>query len=92
LENLIRRVAILSENGVISSGDLPQEVFGFQKTEPIDILSESYGTTEVFIPLKEYLKNVEIAYIRNVLKNCNDDKEQAAKILDISLATLYRKL
>jgi len=91
LENLIRRVAILSENGMISANDLPQEIFGFQKTEPIDALSES-DEPEVFIPLKEYLKNVEIAYIRNVLKSCNDDKEKAARILDVSLATLYRKL
>lgn len=92
LENLIRRVAILSENGTISSGDLPQEVLGFQKTEPIDILSDNSNDSDEFIPLKEYLKNVETAYIRNVLKNCNDDKEKAARILDVSLATLYRKL
>jgi len=92
LENLIRRVAILSENGVITAADLPQEVFGFQKTEPIDALSENTNETEVFIPLKEYLKNVETTYIRNVLKSCNDDKERAAEILEVSLATLYRKL
>ena len=92
LENLIRRVAILSENNQISSGDLPQEVVGFQKTERIDAMSEHTELADDFLPLKDYLKNVEIAYIRNVLKSCNGDKEKAAQVLGVSLATLYRKL
>jgi len=44
------------------------------------------------IPLKSYLKEQEHAYLNRVLQHCGGDKERAAHLLEISLATLYRKL
>ena|SRR5580704_7042524 len=44
------------------------------------------------IPLKDYLREQEIAYLNRVLSHVGGDKEQAALLLGISLATLYRKL
>ena len=93
LENLVKRTAILSDSGEIHAKDLPQEIIGFQKTEKIinfnDYVEQS---ADEFISLKEYLKNVETTYIRNVVKHFDGDKESAAKTLGISLATLYRKI
>jgi transcriptional regulator with PAS, ATPase and Fis domain len=43
-------------------------------------------------PLKEFIHAQEMAYIRRVLAQTGDDKDQAAKLLDVSKATLYRKL
>jgi DNA-binding NtrC family response regulator len=43
-------------------------------------------------PLKDFLREQEVAYLNRVLTHTNGDKEQAAELLGISLATLYRKL
>jgi two-component system, NtrC family, response regulator AtoC len=43
-------------------------------------------------PLKEILRQQERAYIQRVLAHCGNDKEKAAELLQVSLATLYRKL
>ena len=42
--------------------------------------------------LKAFLRTKEREYLEQVLSGVNGDKEQAAKALQISLATLYRKL
>jgi DNA-binding NtrC family response regulator len=47
---------------------------------------------ERIIPLKDYLREQEHAYLNRVMERCSGDKEQAAIVLGVSLATLYRKL
>ncbi|MDD2235664.1 MAG: helix-turn-helix domain-containing protein, partial [Kiritimatiellae bacterium] len=42
--------------------------------------------------LKAFLRSKEKEYLSNVMNNLNGDKEKAAQALDISVATLYRKL
>jgi transcriptional regulator with PAS, ATPase and Fis domain len=44
------------------------------------------------MPLKDFLREQEQAYLNRVLARFGGDKEQAANRLGISLATLYRKL
>ncbi|MFZ9856151.1 MAG: sigma-54 interaction domain-containing protein, partial [Limisphaerales bacterium] len=44
------------------------------------------------ISLKKFSRDQEVNYLRQVLHKTNDNKEEAARLLDISLATLYRKL
>jgi DNA-binding NtrC family response regulator len=44
------------------------------------------------LPLKDFLREQEIAYLNRVLAQTGGDKEKAALHLGISLATLYRKL
>jgi DNA-binding NtrC family response regulator len=43
-------------------------------------------------PLKIFLREQEVAHINRALEEAHGDKEQAAIILGVSLATLYRKL
>lgn len=43
-------------------------------------------------PLKDYLRDQELTYLNRILFHAGGDKEKAAEILGISLATLYRKL
>jgi DNA-binding NtrC family response regulator len=43
-------------------------------------------------PLKDFIRAQELAYIHRVLAQTGGDKEKAAQLLGISLATLYRKL
>ena len=42
--------------------------------------------------LKTFLRDQELAYLNRALSQTSGDKEKAAEILGISLATLYRKL
>ena len=42
--------------------------------------------------LKDFLRDQESAYITRAVAQAGGDKEQAAKALGVSLATLYRKL
>ncbi|HTS19411.1 MAG TPA: sigma-54 dependent transcriptional regulator [Verrucomicrobiae bacterium] len=44
------------------------------------------------IPLKEFLHRQEVDYIEQVIQAAGGDKEKAAEMLGISMATLYRKL
>lgn len=43
-------------------------------------------------PLKDFLRKQEVAYLNRALAHTSGDKEKAAQLLGISLATLYRKL
>jgi DNA-binding NtrC family response regulator len=45
-----------------------------------------------FQPLKTYLREQEQTYLNRALEQCGGDKEKAAIVLGVSLATLYRKL
>ena len=44
------------------------------------------------VSLRRFIRDQEQGYIQHVLKLANQNKEEAARLLDISLATLYRKL
>jgi DNA-binding NtrC family response regulator len=50
------------------------------------------GVSEVSDHLKNFVRDQEIAYIQLALKQTGGDKEKAADLLGISLATLYRKI
>jgi two-component system response regulator AtoC len=43
-------------------------------------------------PLKNFLRDQEVVYLNKALSMTSGDKEKAAELLGISLATLYRKL
>src|SRR6266571_2166872 len=43
-------------------------------------------------PLKLFLREQELSYLNRALAYTGGDKEKAAELLDVSLATLYRKL
>ncbi len=43
-------------------------------------------------PLKDYLREQELSYVNRALALAGGDKEKAAQLLNVSVATLYRKL
>jgi DNA-binding NtrC family response regulator len=49
-------------------------------------------TNEPFKPLKNHLRDQELMHLNRALQMCGGDKEKAALLLGVSLATLYRKL
>ncbi len=50
------------------------------------------GTPARIEPLKDFLREQEVSYLNRILSQTGGDKEKAANLLGISLATLYRKL
>lgn len=49
-------------------------------------------TASSLSPLKNYLREQELAYLNRALSHTGGDKEKAAELLGVSIATLYRKL
>ncbi|PYJ03570.1 MAG: DNA-binding response regulator [Verrucomicrobia bacterium] len=47
---------------------------------------------QTMLPLKSFLRDQEQAHLSRALQQCGGDKERAALMLGVSLATLYRKL
>jgi DNA-binding NtrC family response regulator len=50
------------------------------------------GMPSAIVSLRRFIRDQEQAYLQHVLNLANQNKEEAARLLDISLATLYRKL
>ncbi|HEY5912891.1 MAG TPA: sigma-54 dependent transcriptional regulator [Verrucomicrobiae bacterium] len=50
------------------------------------------ASLENFLPLKTYLREQEQVHLDRAMQLCGGDKEKAALLLGVSLATLYRKL
>jgi DNA-binding NtrC family response regulator len=50
------------------------------------------GSGEPLVPLKAFLRQQEQSHLNRAIRQCGGDKEQAALMLGISIATLYRRL
>ena len=86
LENVIRRSSTLCDNQIVNVQDLPPKI---RDASPDDL-----NTTSVDYrghSLKSYLREKEKDYINKVLEVAGGEKEKAADMLGISLATFYRK-
>ncbi|GAB4334289.1 MAG: sigma-54 dependent transcriptional regulator [Calditrichia bacterium] len=80
LENVIERALILCEGDVITKDDLPP------------MLMKMDTPSERPTRLKEAVAAFERHHISEILRATQGDKEQAAKVLGISLSSLYRKI
>ncbi|WP_411567684.1 MULTISPECIES: sigma-54-dependent transcriptional regulator [unclassified Sphingobacterium] len=78
LKNVIERSVILSEGGVLDVQSLP---FGERDVR------EGSGVLSNFS-----MANMERQHIQRVLKHTNGNKAEAARLLEIGVATLYRKI
>lgn len=77
LRNIIERAIILSEKDILDLSLLPPEL----KSERISLKPDNNS-----------LEFIESEHIRKVLKSTNGNKPEAARILNIGLTTLYRKI
>ena len=91
LENAVKHAVAFLENDEITADILPPRIVSqsvpTRQASPSDEF-EQYRNQS----LKAFLRTKEREYLEQVLAGVNGDKEQAAKALQISLATLYRKL
>ncbi len=88
LENAIERACALCEDGLIVVADLPPHVVR-QANEPGDGASRAFPVGKT---LDTFIGDQEERYIEETIKHCGGSREKAAKMLGISMATLYRKL
>jgi transcriptional regulator with PAS, ATPase and Fis domain len=93
LENAVKHAITFSLEGKISPDVLPPRILN-QIKPPIKAGGTGDATSDPYRnkSLKAFLREREREYLEQVLSLSKGDKEQAAKSLKISLATLYRKL
>jgi DNA-binding NtrC family response regulator len=83
LENVIERAVIFCDEDFIKLEHLPEYM---RPTEDVPAVSSGHGT------LKDAVRNFERQFIQQTLSACGQNKETAAKILGVSLSSLYRKI
>lgn len=85
LKNIIERLVVLSDNGILRKRDMPSIKVSAQEsaeTEDLNILK----------PLREIRQIYEMKYIKLVLSRCGNNVSEAARVLEISRRQLYNKL
>ncbi|MCG8085555.1 MAG: sigma-54 dependent transcriptional regulator [Candidatus Thiodiazotropha taylori] len=86
LQNVIARMLVLAEEYTINMGDLPSHVTRYEHNDGKYEISKTFGS------LREQVKQFEIGVIKKSIDAAENDRALAARALDISLSTLYRKL
>ena len=93
LENAMRHACTFADDGVVRTTDLPARIAqnpgGPRETEPgaLPSVSDHAGQS-----LKGFLREMEKTFILQTIAEHGGKKEEAAKALKVSLATLYRKM
>ena len=88
LENAIERACALCDDNLIRVPDLPPQVIRQASAPP----AEASGSLPVGQTLDEYIREQERRYIEETINLNAASREKAARMLGISMATLYRKL
>jgi DNA-binding NtrC family response regulator len=83
LENVVERAVIFCDEDFVRLEHLPEYM---RPAEDIPSVSSSYGT------LKDAVRSFERQFIQQTLSACGQNKETAAKVLGVSLSSLYRKI
>ena len=85
LKNIIERMVVLSEDGVIQRDSFPSPLLNRKKEKAIVPPSEEKG-------LREMRKEAETVYIESILKKYNYDMNKSAEVLDITRRQLLNKM
>jgi two-component system response regulator HydG len=81
LENVIEQMVVMARGSVLKKTTLPAKLLGRERKNNV-----------LMLPLGSSLESIEQAAIRQTLSITGGSKEEAAAILGIHIATLYRKL
>lgn len=82
LKNTVEHLIVFSKNGTVTLESIPENIL--ENTAP-DQTVTSYD-------LQQIIKRAEIETIQQVMKLVNNNKSQAAKLLNIPRSTLYYKI
>lgn len=89
LENAIERACALCEESTIRVSDLPLQVTRRVHQTPV---GETPAKLPIGQPLGSFTEEMERRFIEETIQFNDGSRERAAKMLGISMATLYRKL
>jgi two-component system response regulator HydG len=92
LENAIERAVVLSRGPELGVDDLPEAVRKAPGRVPGAVATPGLEGRTLTIPLGTPFEEIERRVILETLRLTGDDKNLAAKLLDISARTIYRKL
>lgn len=94
LENVVQHCLAFVRDGRIGRETLPPKIIEAARNASGGMMPRASSATEAYKgkSLKAFLRSKEKEYLLNVIKSMDGDKEKAAKALNISLATLYRKI
>ncbi len=81
LQNVVERAVALTTGNIVAFEDLPDEI---RRHSPED--------DKIVLPVGVTMEEIERLAILQTLKKTHGDKELAARLLGIGLATLYRRL
>ncbi|MFC1836929.1 helix-turn-helix domain-containing protein, partial [Thermodesulfobacteriota bacterium] len=81
LENIIERGIVLGSGGIIEPQHLPEDILNYKVT--------AFRNTEGQLPT---LQDLEIDYIKEVLKETGGNKTHASAIMGIARVSLLRKI
>jgi DNA-binding NtrC family response regulator len=84
LANVIERAVVLAQGPMIGVSELPPHL---QDTVPLPVTSDHF-----VLPAPATLAEIERAAIAQALQHSGGNRQAAARLLDIGVATLYRKL
>jgi transcriptional regulator with PAS, ATPase and Fis domain len=93
LQNVIQHCLTFLHDGKITKETLPSKlIVSYEENPQAQKTASLAGEFEKGKSLKAFLRAKEKEYLKTVIDTMGGDKVAAAKELDISLATLYRKL
>ncbi|MEM6910884.1 MAG: sigma-54 dependent transcriptional regulator [Verrucomicrobiota bacterium] len=91
LQNAIERASALSDGKRIRPADLPPKV-----TQKVEVSDDENAALKhqlpIGQPLSNFTKKMEKLFIQETLKYNEGSREKTASMLDVSIATLYRKM
>ena len=91
LENALQHAVTFRQEGEIGPDDLQEKIVA-RARESLASAPPAAAAAAAPQSLKSFLKNKEKEYLSRILADSDGDKEKAAKTLQVSLATLYRKI
>ncbi len=80
LDNALERAVLFSEGPILTPADFPPGLIA------------AGDTADSSDDLRSAVRNYERHHIERVLRECDNDKREAAKRLGMGLSSLYRKL
>ena len=91
LENAMKHAVTFATGNRISRDVLPPRILDMVASSPAPA-NTGFTEDSECRPLKAYLRDQEKEYVGRVMAHFGGDKMKTAEVLQVSLATLYRKL
>ena len=92
LENAIKHAVTFLQDDIITPDLLPPRIVSRAQENRSRQSAQTPSSSSANTSLKGFLKLKEKEYLDQILTSTHGDKEKAAQTLQVSLATLYRKL